>query len=92
MTAATLAQILPVLLVTLAVEVRRHQWHQRGSRSALAGFFIAFGVVETVLVMSIDGSLYPFQWFDACSALIIFGLLAILFWLSLSEPTVSEGA
>ena len=85
-TAATLAQILPVLLLTLAVEVRRHQLHQRKSRSVLAGFFIAFGIVETVLVMSIDGAFYPFQWFDACSALIIFGVLAMLFWLSLSEP------
>ena len=89
-TAATLAQILPVLLLTLAVEVRRHQLHQRKSRSALAAFFVVFGIVETVLVMSIDGAFYPFQWFDACSALIIFGLLAILFRLSLSEPDVSD--
>jgi hypothetical protein len=91
-TAAALAQILPVLLLTLTVEVRRHQLHQRKSRSALAAFFIAFGIVETVLVMSIDGSLYPFQWFDAGSALIIFGLLAMVFRLSLSEPDMDEGA
>jgi len=85
-TAATLAQILPVLLLTLAVEVRRNQLHQSKTRSTMAAFFVAFGIVETLLVLSIDGSLYPFQWFDACSALIIFGLLAILFRLSLSEP------
>jgi hypothetical protein len=40
--------------------------------------------------MSIDGSLYPFQWFDAGSALIIFGLLAMVFRLSLSEPVMGE--
>ncbi len=90
-TAATLAQILPVLLLTLAVEVRRNQLHRRTSRAALAGFFITFGVVETILVLSIDGTLYPFQWFDACSALIISGLLAIGFRLSLSEPVAGEG-
>lgn len=85
-TAATLAQILPLLLLTLAVEVRRTQLHQRTARSVLAAFFVAFGIVETLLVMSIDGSIYPFQGFDAVSALIIFGLLALVFRLSLSEP------
>ena len=89
-TAATLAQILPVLLVPLAVEVRRNQLHQSRSRSTMAAFFVAFGLVETLLVLSIDGSLYPFQWFDGCSALIIAGLLAILFRLSLSEPDADE--
>jgi hypothetical protein len=34
--------------------------------------------------------LYPFQPFDAMSALTIFALLAILFRLSLSEPQASE--
>jgi hypothetical protein len=89
-TAATLAQILPVLLLTLAVEVRRNQLHQSRSRLFVLAFFIAFGVVETVLVLSIDGSLYPFQPFDAISALTIFALLAILFRLSLSEPQAAE--
>lgn len=89
-TAATLAQILPVLLLTLAVEVRRNQLHQRKSRSVLAAFFVVFGAIETVLVMSIDGAFYPFQWFDACSALIIFGILGILFRLSLSDPAAGE--
>ena len=89
-TAATLAQILPVLLLTLAVEVRRNQLHQSRSRVLLRAFFIAFGVIETVLVLSIDGAIYPFQPFDAMSALIIFALLAILFRLSLSEPEAAE--
>lgn len=90
-TAATLAQILPLLLLTLAVEVRRNQLHQSTSRSLLRAFFVVFGIVETVLVMSIDGALYPFQPFDAVSAGIIFALLAIIFRLSLSEPQAAEG-
>lgn len=85
-TAAALAQVLPVLLLTLAVEARRNLLHQRASRLTLGAFFTAFGIVETVLVLSIDGSFYPFQWFDGVSALVICGLLAIVFQLSLSEP------
>lgn len=88
-TASTLAQILPVLLLTLAVEARRNQLHQNKSRLTLM-FFIAFGVIETLLVLSIDGAFYPFQWFDAFSALLIFGLLAIVFRLSLSDPDDAE--
>jgi len=84
-TAATLAQILPVLLLTLAVEVRRHQLHRSVSRVRLGAFFVAFGVIETILVLSIDGTLYPFQPFDAASALIIFAILNILFKLALSD-------
>lgn len=84
-TAATLAQILPVLLLTLAVEVRRNQLHLALSRRLMGMFFVVFGVIETVLVLSIDGIVYPFQPFDAASALIIFGVLAILFTLSLSD-------
>jgi hypothetical protein len=49
-------------------------------------FFFVFGLIETTLVLSIDGAFYPFQWFDICSALIIFSLLSILFGLSLSDP------
>jgi len=89
-TAATLSQILPVLLLTLAVEVRRNQLYQSRSRTLVRAFFVAFGIVETVLVLSIDGEIYPFQPFDAISALTIFTLLAILFRLSLSEPQAAE--
>ncbi len=89
-TTATLSQILPVLLLTLAVEVRRNQLHQSRSRTLVRAFFIAFGIVETVLVMSIDGAIYPFQPFGAISAVIIFALLAILLRLSLSEPQAAE--
>jgi hypothetical protein len=84
-TATALAQILPILLLTLAVELRRTRLHRRLSRVRLGIFYFLFGVVETVLVLSIDGSFYPFQWFDICSALIIFGLLTIIFWMSLAE-------
>ena len=85
-TASTLAQILPVLLLTLVVEVRRTRLHLRSSRRRRGGFFVVFGLIEIVLVLSIDGEIYPFQWFDIVSAMIIYALLWIIFRLSLSEP------
>jgi hypothetical protein len=87
-TATALAQILPVLLLTLTVELRRTQLHRQVNRLRLAvfSFVFVFGSIETILVLSIDGAFYPFQWFDICSALIIFGLLALLVLLSLTEP------
>ena len=36
-------------------------------------------------MFSIDGACYPFQWFDSFVGIIIFGLLAILFRLSLAD-------
>ena len=89
-TASTLAQILPVLLLTLTVEMRRHELHLTFSRLKITAFFLAFGLIETLLVLSIDGSIYPFQWFDALSALIIFRVMTILIRLSLSEPESRE--
>lgn len=83
-TAATLAQILPVLLLTLAGELRRTRY--RGSPRMLALFFLVFGLIETTLLFSIDGAFYPFQWFDSMVGIIIFGLLTILFRLSLVHP------
>lgn len=91
-TAATLAQVLPVLLLTLAVEVRRNQLHLALSSWLMGMFFVAFGVIETLLVLSIDGAVYPFQPFDAASALIIFGVMAILFTLSLSDGPDGQNA
>jgi hypothetical protein len=85
-TAIALAQILPVLLLTLTVELRRTQLYRKLSVLRLGAFFLSFGVIETVLVLSIDGALYPFQWFDLFSALIIFGLLATIFVLALTDP------
>ena len=90
-TAAALAQILPVLLLTLAVELRRTQLNRRLSRGRLMAFFVIFGLIQTFLVLQVDGTLYPFQWFDICSALIIFGLLAIIFWVTFSDPR-NEGS
>ena len=87
-TAATLAQIMPVLLLTLVVELRRTQLHRRMPRRLLGAFFVLFGVVETTLVLSIDGALYPFELFDCCSALLIFVLLWLIFRISLLD-TVS---
>ena len=84
-TAATLAQIMPVLLLTLVVELRRTQLHRRLPRGVLGAFFVLFGVVETTLVLSIDGALYPFEMFDACSALLIFLLLWLIFRISLLD-------
>jgi hypothetical protein len=85
-TATALAQILPVLLLTLTVELRRTRLHQELRRLSLGVFFFSFGLVETILVLSIDGALYPFQWFDLGSALIIFSLLTIIFSISLVDP------
>ncbi len=86
-TAATLAQVLPLLLLTLAVELRRTQRHRGLSRLRIGVFLALFGVVETVLVLSIDGAFFPFQWFDIISAAIIFGLMSLIFALSLSDPS-----
>jgi len=81
-TASALSQILPLLLLTLMVELRRTELHRTLSR-ALVGFcFFVFGVIETVLVLSIDGMLYPFQWGDLLSALTIFTLLTLIFVIS----------
>ena len=85
-TAATLAQILPLLLLTLAVELRRNELHREFSSRKLIAFFTVFGVMETLMVVSIDGAIYPFQWFDGCSALMIFAVMALLLRLSLSDP------
>lgn len=84
LTAATLAGILPVLLLTLAGELRRTRY-LRDKPRLLALFFLVFGTIETTLVLSIDGAFYPFQWFDSFVGIIIFGLLALLFKLSLAE-------
>jgi hypothetical protein len=84
-TASTLAQVLPVLLLTLMVELRRTEVHRwRSFAPVLVGLgFLVFGVVETVLVLSIDGAFYPFAWTDLIAGLLIFGLLGIVLWLSL---------
>lgn len=88
-TAATLAQVLPLLLLTLMVEFRRVELHRRGrvriTRTLLGGFFLAFGIVEAVFVLSIDGTFIPFAWSDLAVALVIFALLALLFALSLLD-------
>ncbi|MBK4346122.1 hypothetical protein [Lacisediminihabitans changchengi] len=92
-TATTLAQILPVLLLTVMVEIRRLELHRRGknivtTRVLLGTFFGLFAIVETVLVLSIDGHLFPFQWSDCIAAVLIFALLVMLFIFSMmgAEP------
>jgi hypothetical protein len=47
---------------------------------------MVFGIIETVLVLSIDGTLYPFQWGDLLSALAILTLLAMIFVISFIDP------
>lgn len=84
-TASALSQILPLLLLTLMVELRRTALHRAYSRTFFGGFFFVFGVIETVLVLSIDGMLYPFQWGDLLSALVIFTLLTMIFFISFME-------
>jgi hypothetical protein len=90
-TASALSQILPLLLLTLMVELRRTALHRSVSRALFAVFFFAFGVIETVLVLSIDGMLYPFQWGDLLSALVIFTLLTMIFLISFVEPGNRRG-
>ena len=87
-TASTLAQILPVLLLSLMVEIRRLELHRRGrnivtTRVLLGVFFGLFAVVETVLVLSIDGRLFPLMWSDFIAAVLIFALLVMLFIFSM---------
>jgi hypothetical protein len=89
-TASTLAQVLPLLLLTLAVELRRTQRHRGLSRLRIGAFLALFGLVETVLVLSIDGAFFPFQWFDIFSAAIILGLMSLIFALSLSDPSTDH--
>ena len=89
-TAMTLAQILPILLLTFAVELRRTRRHRGLSRFRLGVFFVVFGLIETTLVLSIDGAFYPFQWFDIFSAVIIFALLWLIFLMSLSDPALDS--
>ncbi len=84
-TASALAQILPLLLLTVLIEMRRTALHRKVSRTLIGSFFVLFGVIETVLVLSIDGELYPFQWGDLLSALAIFGLLSMIFVFSFIE-------
>lgn len=66
------------------------QRHRGLSRLRLGVFFLVFGLIETTLVLSIDGALYPFQWFDIISAVIIFALLWLIFLLSLSDPALDS--
>lgn len=90
-TASALAQTLPVLLLTLLVELRRTHLHRMLSRFGLGVLFFVFGLIETILVLSIDGAVYPLQWFDLVSALVIFVLLTVIFLLSLRDPPPKRG-
>ncbi len=90
--ATTLAQVLPVLLLALMVELRRLELHRRGrniarTRAMLGTFFGLFAVIETVLVLSTDGHLYPFQWSDLLAAFVIFALLVLLFVFSMMSTS-----
>jgi len=89
-TAATLAQVLPVLLLSLMVEVRRTRLHLSTARKFLGIFFLFFALAETVMVLSIDGEVYPFQWSDLIAALLIFGLITMLYRLSVGEQTKDD--
>jgi hypothetical protein len=86
-TASALSQVLPVLLLTLIIELRRTALHRKVSRTLFGAFFLLFAVIETVLVLSIDGELYPFQWGDLLSAIVIFGLLTLICAISFVDPT-----
>jgi uncharacterized membrane protein len=92
-TASALSQILPLLTLTLMVELRRTALHRTLSRTLVGLCFFVFGVIETVLVLSIDGMLYPFQWGDLLSALTIFSLLTLIFVISFIDTgSIRRGA
>ncbi|MGG7507510.1 hypothetical protein [Plantibacter sp. YIM 135249] len=87
-TARALSQILPVLLLAIMIELRRTRMHLRGrsvlrTRITIAALFGAFAVIETLLVLSVDGHVLPARWSDLAAASIIFGLLWLLFVLSM---------
>jgi hypothetical protein len=67
---------MPLLLLTLAVKLRRTQRYRSLSRCRIGAFLSVFGLVEVVLALSIDGAFYPFRWFDIISAVIILCLFA----------------
>ncbi|MGA0566747.1 hypothetical protein ACO2Q7_05400 [Rathayibacter sp. KR2-224] len=87
-TAAAMSNILPILLLAFTVEFRRTALHRRGSRpgwviAGLAFFYVLFGVVETTMVLSIDGHLLPSKPSDLLLGVAIFVLLCLLFVLGL---------
>lgn len=49
------------------------------------------GLSENIFVLSIDADLFPIQPADALAALLIFGLLAALFCMSLLDAREHEG-
>ncbi len=82
-TASALAQILPLLLLTLILELRRTALHRKVSRTCSvhsSWFRVSNGAGD------LDGELYPFQWGDLLSAITIFGLLAMILAISFIEP------
>ena len=96
MSAAALAQILPLLPLSLMVERRRVQLHKRGrsvlrTRVLLGLYFLAFRVIESALVHSIGGALIAFALGDLLASLAIFGLLAVLFALSMLDAPSPKG-
>lgn len=87
-TATAMATILPVLLLSLVVELRRTSLHRRGTRpgwmiAGLAVFYTLFGLIETTMVISIDGRLLPSKPSDLLCGLVIFVLLCLMFVLGL---------
>jgi hypothetical protein len=58
---------------------------RRLSRVLVGVFFFLFSLIETVLVLSIDGILYPFQWGDLLSALTIFTAMTMIFLTSFND-------
>lgn len=86
-TASVLAEVLPLLLISLMVEFRRVGMHTSSGRrrlrlGLLAAFYLVFGLAESGLVLYIDDTLFPLRAGDVVSAVFIFGLLALLFALS----------
>ena len=89
-TALAVSQVLPLLLIAIMVELRRTRLHLRGrahwrNRVLVGGFLLIFALAETYFVLATDADLFPLQSGDVVAAVLIFGLLAALFALSLME-------
>lgn len=90
-TAAVLAHVLAILLLAMALEVRRVGVTSRQSRIGFGIVYGVFAVVETALIASIDDTLVPVRWPDLVAGISISVLLLIVYRLSIQPGTPERG-